>query len=122
MESSLQLVLHPRNHDTLILGLRGHDEILRAAVGPVSQAHHRAAPMLLEALALWHQQPLRVVLSVDSDQTSSCLGLSDGFGFGYRTLHYQVEVVEREAGCPAKRLGGVADFRGLRRLATGRSR
>lgn len=122
METLFQLVLHPRDHDTLILGLRGRDEILRAALGHPSQAHHRAAPMLLEALALWHQQPLRVVLSVDSDQTSSCLGLSDGFGFGHRTLHYQVEVVERDEGCPAKRLGGVADFRGLRRLATGRSR
>jgi hypothetical protein len=122
VENLFQLVLHPRDHDTLILGLRGRDEILRAALGHPSQTHHRAAPMLLEALALWHQQPLRVVLSVDSDQTSSCLGLSDGFGVGHRTLHYQVEVVERDAGCPAKRLGGIADFRGLRRLATGRSR
>lgn len=78
--------------------------------------------MLLEALALWHQQPLRVVLSVADDQTSSCLGISDGFGFGQQTLHYHVEVREHARPAHGRRLGGVADFRYLRRQITGRSR
>jgi hypothetical protein len=122
VESSLVIVIHPRQDATLVLGLKGHDEILRASLGPPSQAHHQAAPMLLEALALWYQQPLRVVLSVDNDQTSACMGISDGFGFGQRTLHYSVEVRERERPPRGRRLGGVADFCSLRRQVTGRSR
>jgi hypothetical protein len=122
VESSLVIVVHPQQENTLVLGLKGKDEILRASLGPASQTHRHAAPMLLEALALWYQQPLRVVLSVDCDQTSSCLGISDGFGFGQQSLHYHVEVRERERLPRGRRLGGVADFRSLRRQITGRSR
>lgn len=122
MERPLVIVVQPSQERTLLLGLQGQDEILRASLGHASQTHRHAAPMLLEALALWHQQPLRVVLSVADDQTSSGLGISDGFGFGQQTLHYQVEVREHARPAPGRRLGGVADFRRLRRQVTGRSR
>lgn len=122
MDSSVVIVLHPTPQATLVLGLYGDNEILRASLPLLSQAHRQAVPMLLEALALWYQQPLRVVLSVDSDQNSSCMGISDGFGCGQRTLHYCVEVRESEHPRRGRHLGGVADFRSLRRQITGRSR
>lgn len=39
------------------------------------------------------------------------LGLSDGFGFGYQTVHYDVEVVD-----PTQRCRGLGSFTDLRRL------
>jgi len=91
----------------------GTREVLRARLGPPSQVHRWAAPLLLESLALWYQQPVRVVLSAESDAISSALQLSDGFGFGYRTLHYEV-VWRRSRGAELR--GGPDAFRALRRL------
>jgi len=92
---------------------RGTREVLRARLGPPSQVHRWAAPLLLESLALWYQQPVRVVLSAESDAISSALHLSDGFGFGDRTLHYDVAWCRSRG---AELRGGPDAFRALRRL------
>ena len=92
---------------------QGAREVLRARLGPPSQVHRWAAPLLLESLALWYQQPVRVVLCAESDAISSALHLSDGFGFGYRTLHYDV-AWRRSQGAELR--GGPDAFRALRRL------
>ena len=38
------------------------DDVLKAALLPPPSLHPRALPTLLEALSLWHQAPVRVVL------------------------------------------------------------
>ena len=92
---------------------RGTREVLRARLGPPCQVHRWAAPMLLESLALWYQQPVRVVLCAESDAISSGLQLSDGFGFGSRTLYYDV-AWRRSSGAELR--DGSGAFRALRRL------
>lgn len=91
----------------------GRDEVLRAALpAPMIDGPMRsAAPILLEGLALWLRRPLSVVLCADDGDISSALGLSDGFGFGYQTVHYDVEVMN-----PAERVRRLGSFGDLRQL------
>ncbi len=88
------------------------ETILRASLPPpaVHPSHLRAAPMLCETLALWLDQPLCIVLNADEPDGLSGLGLCDDFGFGARTLHYEVEVVARRR---RRRLCAVAEVRQL---------
>jgi hypothetical protein len=51
------------------------------------------------------------VLCAAEEATSSALNLSDDFGFGAATAHYQVEVV-----APGRRRRGLGSFRDLRQL------
>ena len=88
-------------------------EILKARMPAASQAHRLAARTLLEALALFCNDRLRVVLSAESEETSCAQGLSDGFGFGIDTLYYEVDIVPPRA----ERRRGVGSFRNVRRLA-----
>ena len=118
--SPIKVVISPLVESTRVLAMQGPHEILRATLGPPSQVHRLAAPMLLEGLALWYQQPLCVVLSVAAPGDGSLLtqSVSDGFGCGDRTLYYQVKVHE-----PSRRrvrmLGGPGHFGALRRLCQG---
>jgi hypothetical protein len=98
---------------------------MRARLLPATHIHPRATPMLLEALALWYHQRVHAVIGVDA---GACLltdlGLADGLGIGERTVHYEVLWVDRrELGRRARRVRGLGDFRGARRvLERGRSR
>ena len=90
----------------------GGNELLRAVLPPAGTCMHpRSASTLLEGLALWLQRPLSVVLYAADGDDSSALGLSDGFGFGKQTVHYEVEVVDPT--CRRRRLGSFADLRRL---------
>lgn len=80
--------------ETRLLATHGRREVLRARLAPPSRTHRWAAPMLLEGLALWCQQPLRVVLYAESEALSSDLYLIDDLGFGRCTLFYEVELLE----------------------------
>jgi len=93
--------------ETRLLATRGRREVLRARLAPPSRAHRWAAPMLLESLALWCQQPVRVVLSVESAALSSNLQLTDDLGFEQGTLFYEVERLELRGG----ERGGFDDLR-----------
>jgi hypothetical protein len=96
---------------------RGPDEILKAILGPPQSAHPQAARSLCEALALWFQHPLSVVLCADDWESSSALRLCDGLGVGARTLHYEVNVVESlPRPRRGRRLAGLGDFRDLRQM------
>ena len=99
----------------LVTGPAG--EILRAVLGPAAATHPRAAATLLEGLALWHQQPLSVVLCVDGQDDGCAMGLYDALGLGVRTLHYDVGIAVRERRRRRTTLGGLGDFRDLRQLA-----
>ncbi len=106
----------PNDADTRILVQDSLGDVLIARLTAPSQAHHRAVPTLLEGLALWHREPLRVVLCADYEPWLGNLGLTDGFGFGVDTLHYEVEVVQaREHRRRRRRLRGLGGFGELRR-------
>lgn len=112
MNSAITVAIAVRYEETRLLAMRGPREVLRARLGPPSQVHRWAAPLLLESLALWYQRPVRVVLCAESDAISSALHLSDGFGFGDRTLHYDVAWCRSRG---AELRGGPDAFRALRR-------
>jgi hypothetical protein len=104
---------------TRVLVTEGCDELMKARLPGPSHLHPRAMVTLLEAIALSHQQRVRVVLSADSEAISCGLGLTDGFGFGVSTLHFEVEVLPDAAQRRrARRLSGMGDFRAVRRLET----
>jgi hypothetical protein len=112
MPSKVTVTIVPRGEETDILVMDGPHEVVRARLGASSQIHRLAMRTLLEGIALWYQEKVRVVLSADSEPIAFALGLSDGFGFGLDTLHYTVEVVlSRERRLRPTRLRGVGDFR-----------
>ena len=111
-------VLSTSQHSTrMLVQIQEHD-VLKAALLPPPTAHPRALPTLLEALSLWHQAPLRVVLCAADAERWCQLGLLDGLWYGLDTVHYTVEVrgLWRD---PRQRIAGFGDFRDLRRLAVG---
>lgn len=114
--SEFRLTIIPRPQETRILMTEGPDDVLVARLGPVTAAHHRwAAPMLLEAIALWQDRPLRVVLSAESEDYLYSLGLCDGLGLGLSSLHYVVDIVDPREARRGRRLRGLGDFRDARR-------
>lgn len=105
-----RLICKPKSTATRLLLMHDGEELVRAALPPPSAypRHLRAAPMLCEALALWLDQPLSIVLCAEEPDGLSGLGLCDDFGFGAKTLHYEVEVVNRR-----RSLGSFTDLRQL---------
>ena len=114
----LTITIMPEPERTRMLMVSGRTEVMKAVLGPAALSHPRAAATLLEALSLWQQAPLSVVLSVNADADSCGLSLCDGLGFGHKTVHYDVAVVLRERRHlrRARRLPGLGDFRELRQL------
>ncbi len=117
MDMPIRVIMVPTHESTRILAMSGPHEILRAKLGSPHHVHRWAASTLLEGLALWHQEPLRAVLCAESEAFLSPLMLTDGLGLGDRTMHFDVEVIDRGRVPGAERIGGVADFRDLRDLA-----
>ena len=103
-----RLVIKASSSTTRLL-LTANEDLLRATLPP--PRHPRAAPMMLVGLSLWLQRPLSVVLCAAEEAIASALNLSDDFGFGAETAHYQVEVVD-----PGRRRRGLGSFRDLRQL------
>jgi hypothetical protein len=112
----LLMVILPSREVTKILMLRGEQELLRATLD-LRPRSDEAALRLLEALSMWFGQSIEVVLGVeDPFDSSSMLGLDDGFGFGTQNLSCDVNVValRRRRGTGRLRLG---DFAELHRIA-----
>jgi hypothetical protein len=120
MSDSITVTIAPERDRVRLLAMTPTHDLLKAILGPISGAHPRAAPTLLEGLALWHQRPLSVVLSADDADDGSALGLCDALGYG-RTLHYEVGLAfpdRRVRGRRRRRdLRGLGDFRDMRQLA-----
>lgn len=114
MESDLLVTMVPTRSETRLLVTVGRDEVMKARLGPADQSHPRAAPMLLEAIALWYQRRVHAVISVGADAVSSDLGLADGLGYGVETVHYEVAWVDPRA-LRGRRVRGLGDFRDVRR-------
>ena len=105
------LLIKPWPTQTRLLLTFGNEEVMRAQLPPPPSVHPRAAQTLCEGLSLWLGQPLFVVLCADEAGTSSALNLCDGFGFGNKTVHYEVEVVD-----PRLRPRPLGSFRDLSRI------
>lgn len=90
---------------------------LIARLPPLSGSHRWALRTLLEALALWNDRRLRVVLFVDDSCDWDRLGLVDALGLGNETLHFDVEITPQEGPqCPRpQRLTGLGSFARERR-------
>jgi hypothetical protein len=114
---SFKVVLSPSAKWTRVLVSHGPDEVLRAILPPPSlMRHERAATTFLEALSLWLDATLPVVLSVGDREASFCLGLTDEMGLGLRSVFYRVEVVGRGRRRRGTRIRGVGAFADLRQL------
>ena len=118
MSTPISVTIAPEPGRVRLLATAGATDLLKAVLGPADKTHPRAAATLLEGLALWHQQPLSVVLCVDELDNGSALALYDALGFGQKTLHYEVGIVSGvPRGRRRGRLTGVGDFRDLRQLS-----
>lgn len=118
MNNPITVTIVPEPRRVRLLATTGGTDLLKAVLGPADKTHPRAAATLLEGLALWHQQPLSVVLYADEVDNGSALALCDALGFGQRTLHYEVDVVSGALrGRRHGRLTGVGDFRDVRQLS-----
>ena len=112
------VVMIPSSARTRVLVTAGPDELLRAILPAPSQLQHeRATLAFLESLALWLNAKLHVVLSVDAKEAGCCLGLTDEFGMGVRSLFFDVEVRDRRTRRRrGQRIRGIGDFADLRQL------
>jgi hypothetical protein len=117
MHEPITVTIKASSSETALLVKQGPDELLIARLGPGSFAHRRALPVLMEALALWFQSRIYVVLCAQTEEVASSTGLVDGLGCGLGTLHFEVDVLlpgPRRAGA---RLRGLGNLRELRREA-----
>lgn len=114
--SPIQATVTSHSDSTRILvQVDGHDVLIARFRSP-HNAHRNALRTLLEAVALWHQQPVRVVLFADDRCDWERSGLLDALGFGHETLHYEVDIVPcHEGSIRAKRLAGLGGFAEERR-------
>ena len=117
MHEPITVTIKASSTETALLIKQGPDEVMIARLGPPSLAHPRALPALMEALALWFQSRICVVLCAASEQVASSTGLVDGLGCGLGTLHFEVDVVLPGDRRPGVRLRGLGDLRDLRREA-----
>jgi hypothetical protein len=108
--------MQPLPRETRLLVMAGRHEVMRAVLGPATASHPRAAATLLEGLALWHQQPVSVVLCADDEACSSATQMFDALGFGTKTVHYDVEVAFPGHRRRGRRIQGFGNFSDLRQL------
>jgi len=114
----LVMTISATARETRILLTQGPDEVMKARLRAVATPAHRfAGPMLCEAMALWHDQRVRAVVSAESEEILFALGLCEGLGVARATLHYVVEpLLLDEPRRRGQRLFGLGDFRGEHRL------
>ena len=109
------LTTSPRS--TKVLVRVDDDEVLKAVLlTPSSPPHPRALPTLLEAMALWHQTPVRAVLCAREEASWCRLGLLDDLWLNIDTAHYTVECIRRDRE-RRQRIAGLGSFDDLRQLA-----
>lgn len=112
------VMIAPSMAHTRVLMMHGGQEVLRAVLPSPTFAHPRAATSLLEALSLWYQRRLSVVLCASEEVGSSCgLGLrEDAFDLPAANVYYEVGVAALRPH-RRRRLGGPGDFQDLLRIS-----
>jgi hypothetical protein len=104
----------PREVKVLVVDPQQGD-LLKARLPPVTQ-HPRALLTLLEGVALWRGQPLRVVVSATSADDGRPCWCGSGL-FGDELWPAESQLVHYEVGgrdLRRRRLAGLGDFRSLR--------
>jgi hypothetical protein len=96
MQEILVKIWAQRYCTKIVLQLRGKQH-LKAILPAVTIAERQAAGTLLQALALWYQQRLFVVLYVDDRRRcSEALRLYEDIGNGEAKLYYEVALAASE--------------------------
>lgn len=110
--SSIRATVTASGSETRILIQDETGDRLVARLGPLESAHRYALKMLLEAVALWDQQTVEVVLCADDESSWERAGVVDALGLALETLLFKVELVPVEVPRPrrAKRLSGLGSF------------
>jgi hypothetical protein len=104
-----------RSEVTLLIEDDERGDLLKARL-PHAPRHPRALLTLLEGAALWHGQPMRVVLSAD-DTSMPWVG-SGLFGDELWPGESPLVTFHIAAHGSRKRLSGLGDFRAVRRRCT----
>jgi hypothetical protein len=118
MHEPITVTVRATSVQTEILVKAGPDEMMIARLGAPSFADKRALAALMEALAIWFQSRIYVVLCAASEEVASSTGLVDGLGCGLGMLHFEVDVVLPGDRRPGVRLRGLGNLRELRREAS----
>lgn len=117
MEPYTLLVVPSSGHTRLMLS-QAESEHLRAVLPPLTHVRHgRAVTTLLEALALWTDSRLRVVLCADAAVSTYWLGLTDAKGCGARSVFYEVQVVAPQDKRRAAQVHAWGDFEDVQQLS-----
>lgn len=116
--SSIWMGVAPGPREMRVLAMAGPTETILKARLQRPPTHPRALPSLLEALALWQGQSIRVALAAEERGVESDLSAYDGIRVDDRTPLYTVEWVPAPARGRRRHrdLGGVGDFCDLRQL------
>lgn len=120
--SSMRATVTASSCTTRVLVQDSLGDVLLARLGSIEHAHRYALRMLLEAIALWEQQPLGVVLCADDSCDWHRAGLFEAIGVARETALLKVEIVPSELR-PIRRatrltgLGSFARERGFLRLS-----
>ena len=113
----IQAAVWPSLRETRILmtSASGHP-LLKARLGPMTQAHPSALPMLLDAVSLWQGRPIHAVLAanVRAPWCDTHPGLI--IGDHLDSDRYVLDVVPVGLRRPCRSLVGLGDFRALRTL------
>ncbi len=115
--SSIRATVTASGSETRILIQDETGDRLVARLGPLESAHRYALKMLLEAVALWDQQTIEVVLCADEESSWERAGVVDALGIALETLLFKVELVPAQVPRRrrAKRLTGLGRFDDERR-------
>lgn len=92
---------------------------MRANLPPPSCVRYeRAVTTFLEGLSMWLDHKIQVVLSVDAQGASFCLGLTDELGIGHQHVFFDVSVSLRKPRPHRRgaRIRGLGDYSDLRQL------
>jgi hypothetical protein len=108
--SSIRATVTVSGAETRILVQDATGDLLIARLGPLEYAHRYALRMLLEALALWDQQVVDVVLFADDESDWKRAGLLDALGVAREMALLRVQLVPAEARPQARRLIGLGSF------------
>jgi hypothetical protein len=108
----------PSKQHTRVMLLRGVSEQLRAVLPPLTHVRQpRAVTTLLEALALWADSRVRVVLCASATASTYGLGLTDARGCGARGVFYEVQLVAPQDKRRAKQVHAFGDFEDMQQLS-----
>lgn len=115
--SSIRATVTARSTETRILVQGQTGDLLIARLGPLESAHRLALRCVLEAVALWEQEQVDVVLYADDRFDWHRAGLADALDIARETALLRVQLVPSTSeGRWAKRLTGLGRFQHERRL------